>query len=98
VINPSNNKIEIEVITIDSFFKAKKIPRIRLIAGDAEGGEPEVLEGATEILKITDYVSLDCSYERRGQQTRDACSAILLSAGFRILKSNSKKHLLATSI
>ncbi len=98
IINPSDQSISIEVKTIDSVVAEKKLSRIRLIAGDAEGGEPEVLQGAAEALKITDFVSLDCSYERRGEQTREACTEILKAAGFTLLKVKSKKHLLAKKI
>lgn len=94
-INPSENEIKIEAKMLDTVVKEQNLTNIRLIAGDAEGGEPEVLQGASEALKITDYVSLDCSFERRGEQTRDACTEILTSAGFEILNSKSRKHLIA---
>jgi len=94
-INPSGESITIDAVTLDSVVSERKLDSIRLIAGDAEGAEPEVLLGAKYALTITDFVSLDCSYERRGEQTRDACTELLTSAGFVILNSNSRKHILA---
>jgi FkbM family methyltransferase len=58
---------------------------IRLICGDAEGAEPEVLMGATETLQRTEYVSLCCSAERAGETTLDPCERILRGHGFEIL-------------
>jgi FkbM family methyltransferase len=94
-INVTNTKIETQATTIDAIVAERRISRVRLLAGDAEGAEPEILMGATAALKITDFVSLDCSYERRGDQTRDACTELLTQAGFEILRASSKKHLLA---
>jgi FkbM family methyltransferase len=59
--------------------------RIRLLVGDAEGGEPEVLEGATETLRRTDFVSVACNPERNGERTIDECTNILKAVGFSVL-------------
>lgn len=59
--------------------------RIRLLVGDAEGGEPEVLEGAAGILPQIDYVSIACGPERNGERTIKQCCAILRGNGFQIL-------------
>lgn len=65
--------------------------RIRLIVGDAEGAEPEVLAGATDVLRLTDYVSVSGSDERCGERTVDACDAILRDAGFEIIYREDAK-------
>lgn len=67
---------------IDTLVQDRGIDRVRLIVGDAEGAEPEVLEGARETLKITDYVSVCASAERCGESTLEACEAILKAAQF----------------
>lgn len=58
---------------------------VHLLLGDAEGAEPEVLEGATETLKRTRYVSLRVSPERHGKSSVDLCEPLLRAAGFDIL-------------
>lgn len=58
---------------------------VDLICGDAEGAEPEVLQGSRETLKRTRYVSVSGSAERCGERTIEACEAILVGAGFDII-------------
>ena len=58
---------------------------IRLLVGDAEGAEPEVLAGAENILPRIDYVSIACGPERNGERTVDTCRAFLRARGFAIL-------------
>jgi FkbM family methyltransferase len=70
---------------IDTMIYERGISRVRLIVGDAEGAEPEVLLGAEKTLKITDYVSLCASAERCGERTLEACEALLAGAGFDII-------------
>ena len=94
-INPSDKQITIDATTLDAIIEQRNLQTIRLLAGDAEGAEPEVLMGATETLKRIDFVSLDCSHERRGEQNRKASIDILTAAGFDLLKSKSHCHLLA---
>lgn len=72
--------------------------RIRLIVGDAEGAEPEVLAGATETLRRTDYVALDAGYERGGRSTFAACTAILEPLGFQVINIDKYGRLLARNI
>lgn len=81
LINMADKAERIETVTIDSL----NLERVRLICGDAEGAEPEVLEGAKDTLRRTDYVSLCCSAERRGERTLEACEALLADAGFEII-------------
>jgi FkbM family methyltransferase len=70
---------------IETLVAERGIRHVHLICGDAEGAEPEVLEGARETLKITSYVSLCASAERCGERTLEACEALLTGAGFDII-------------
>ncbi len=67
--------------------------RIRLLKLEAEGAEPEVLEGAISILKSIDYISADVGPERGilEQETRDLVVTFLEAHGFELLKE-SKGH------
>ena len=51
---------------------------------DAEGAEPEVLKGATQILKNVRAAAIDCGPEREGETTIDSVRSVLQRAGFRV--------------
>jgi FkbM family methyltransferase len=85
VFNVSDQETEVPCRRIDTLVRERGIKRVHLIIGDAEGAEPEVLEGAAETLKITEYVSIRASAERCGESTLEACEAILARSGFDIL-------------
>ncbi|KRD29134.1 hypothetical protein ASE36_10665 [Rhizobium sp. Root274] len=63
---------------------------------EAEGAEPEVLEGATGILANVDYVTIDCGFER-GKERADtfaATNTFLADQGFRMMKPNFKRMIM----
>jgi FkbM family methyltransferase len=93
VFNPSGRTIEVPAVTIDALDSTDIGigDRIKLLIGDAEGAEPEVLEGARETLKKTEYVSVCASAERAGESTQKACLAILEDAGFDIIHKEDTK-------
>jgi FkbM family methyltransferase len=57
-------KIQIPVITLNDFFREKKVKKIDFLKLEAEGAEPEVLLGAIDVLKKTRYISVDWGPER----------------------------------
>lgn len=72
--------------TIASFCRENAIARVDFIKCDAEGAEPEVLEGIGDFFPHIGAVALDTGPERAGARTHDACSAILKGAGFRVIE------------
>lgn len=66
---------------------------ISLIKLEAEGWEPEVLEGATLTLKRTQYVTADLGPERIGESTYHHCSELLIQNGFMEIKSRGHRYL-----
>lgn len=89
--NETSAEFQARAAKIDTIVEGLDIPRVHLIVGDAEGAEPEVLEGASETLKITDYVSIRASAERNGESTQEACEKILTCAGFDIIYKEEEK-------
>ena len=83
--NVSEQPITVEARRIDTLVAERGIGRVHLLIGDAEGAEPEVLQGARQTLRSTEYVSLRASAERCGERTLEACEALLMAAGFDIL-------------
>ncbi|MGI9482260.1 MAG: FkbM family methyltransferase [Hyphomicrobiales bacterium] len=85
---------EVPAITLDDYCKNHDVKKIKLLKVEAEGAEPEVLKGATRMLARTDFVSVDCSYERGTVQenTLAAVSTLLAEAGFRMTAARMKKR------
>ena len=77
--------VHIAASTLSVEFPSQKI---RLFKLEAEGAEPEVLEGALNILGNIDYISADVGPERgvNEEQTRDFVVNFLLSAGFDLIQ------------
>ena len=67
--------------------------RVRLIKIEAEGLEPEVTEGASEILKLTEYIACDLSPERGIEQLNTVTQTLnlLTDVGFRLLSFNHER-------
>lgn len=57
----TEKSIEVPTKRLDSIFLDKKIKLLKI---DAEGSEPEVLNGTLGIIKNIDYISVDCGAER----------------------------------
>lgn len=79
-----------ETKRLDTLLSSHSIGTIRLIKADVEGAEPELLKGASETLKKTEYISMDCGMERQGHQTSDTCAEILRGLGFRIVRQQRR--------
>tara|TARA_A100001011_G_scaffold400831_1_gene519543 strand:+ start:8532 stop:9386 length:855 start_codon:yes stop_codon:yes gene_type:complete len=81
----TNKKEPIEVIALDSL--KLDIP-IKVFKVEAEGYEPEVLEGAIETLKLVEYVTVDFGPERgkKNKNTVVEVNEILLDNYFKLIK------------
>lgn len=66
---------------------------ISLIKLEAEGSEPEVLEGAADTLKRTLYVTADLGPERFGETTYSQCRELLQLHGFTEVMSRGHRYL-----
>ena len=73
--------VQLPVTPLDRATERAGLDRIDMIKLDAEGAEPEVLSGAGETLKRTRFIAVDCSAERQGEETVEACQPILEAAG-----------------
>lgn len=70
---------------LDHFAKAHGIGQVTLLKCDAEGAEPEVLEGAGDFLHEVAFVSIDTGAERKGARTNRECAALLASREFDVV-------------
>lgn len=92
-VNAGRSKMMLPVKKLDTIVRELDVARVRLIKADAEGAEPELLDGAVETLRRTEMVTLDCGPERNGQPTVDICERKLREAGFEIVsRQDSGRH------
>lgn len=82
-----DEKIKVKVIRLDSFIADRKIESIKLLKLEAEGFEPEILEGLGTMIDRCEYIAVDGGYERGKdcEQTLTFCTNYLLSNGFEML-------------
>ena len=85
-INNYTNKITIETITLDNIIhKIQK--KIKLIKVEAEGYEPEILQGLKKNINEVEYITVDCGFERgiNMESTIAECSNYLIQNNFRMI-------------
>ena len=82
-----DEKISVSVIRLDTFIADRGIESIKLLKIEAEGFEPEILEGLGGMLHKCEYVAVDGGYERGRdrEQTFTTCTNYLISNGFEII-------------
>ena len=84
--NDVTKSIAIEVKTLDSIVEEVGIVgNIRLLKVEAEGTEPEVLQGAIKTLRKVEYVAVDAGPERGGVDTIAPVLNLLMSRNFEII-------------
>jgi len=79
-----------ETTTLDIEIDRLGIKSIELLKLEAEGAEPEILEGGTKTLRITKWVTADLGPERgvSQQRTFSAAHSILVNNGFDLVAEN----------
>ena len=81
-----------EIISIPASTLNVQFPnqKIRLLKLEAEGAEPEVLQGASGILRNIDFISADVGPERGIDEleTRDYVVNFLINAGFELIRES----------
>ncbi len=85
-INKYSEKITIDTTTLDKAI-SKIEQKIKLIKIEAEGFEPEVLQGLKKYLNFVEYITIDCGFERGTKQesTIAECSNYLIKNNFKMI-------------
>lgn len=73
--------------TLTSIMSEQVISKVDFLKLEAEGYEPEILQGAGSALRSVRKISIDASPERYGESTHEKCIEILLEAGFSVWRS-----------
>lgn len=89
----SDDVQSIDVTTLADFVAEQGIERIRIFKLEAEGAEPEVLQGALPVLDKIDYVAVDCGYERGIEKNHTFMEVYqtLTAHGFDIVQAQFKR-------
>lgn len=89
LIETSNftNILNVPVIKLEDLIKEYNIKEIKLLKIEAEGYEPEILEGLGKSLKICKYIAIDGGYERgiNKEQTFTTQTNYLINNGFEMV-------------
>lgn len=85
-INDYTNKISIETTTLVKEID-KIQQKIKLIKLEAEGFEPEILQGLKKYLNSVEYITIDCGFERgiKQESTIAECSNYLIKNNFKMI-------------
>jgi len=75
-------EFKVQTRTLDKVFSQINFSRPALLKMDAEGHEPEVLEGGRKTLERIDFVTIDGGLERSGYSTSSEVARILHETGF----------------
>jgi FkbM family methyltransferase len=88
----ATSKAPVPTVRLDSL----DVPRVKLLKLEAEGYEPEILEGAEGILGRIDYISADVGFERgvRHESTLPAVTNFLLARGFEVVANGRDRLVL----
>lgn len=90
LVEPDNwaERVDVQVSTLDQFVEAHldSGQRIRLLKLEAEGAEPEVVQGALQVLDRIDFIAADLGFERGklAASTAPAVVNLLLANGFEL--------------
>ena len=94
LINNYTKKISIETTTLDKEID-KIQQKIKLIKIEAEGFEPEILQGLKKYLKSVEYIAIDCGFERgiKQESTIAECSNYLIKNNFKMINFTNKPRI-----
>lgn len=86
-MNGFDTIVKVDAITLDEYCQQKNISEIFLLKLEAEGAEPEVLEGAKGVLGKIRYITADCGFERGKEMASTApeVTNFLLHHGFEMV-------------
>jgi hypothetical protein len=89
--NGSSNFTKIRTIRFEEYYnKYLNGEVIKLFKCDAEGAEPEVIQGLGKSINFIEYIAIDCGPERglKKEKTDEFVSKFLVKNNFTAIKSN----------
>lgn len=96
LIEPNNytDFTYVRVTTLDNFQKKNNLKKCKLLKLEAEGYEPEILQGANNFIKICEYITVDGGPERgiKKQITFPEINNYLLNNNFKLVDMNARLY------
>jgi FkbM family methyltransferase len=95
IIEPDtwSEKVSVPCTTLSEAIREQGLAKVGFLKVEAEGFEPEILQGAETVLARVRCVAVDCSPERGGESPFESCEAILHRCGFRTWRRESPGHI-----
>ena len=86
--------VKIKVTSMDSIFPSFQIDKCKLFKLEAEGWEPEILQGARDFMKICEYIAIDGGPERGIEEeiTFHTLNNDLLNSGFEMIAIHGESY------
>ncbi|MES2968021.1 MAG: FkbM family methyltransferase [Pseudomonadota bacterium] len=84
--------ITLPATTLDRLAEVHGIDRVDFLKCDAEGAEPEVIEGGRNLLMRTRQVAFDTGAERLGQETAADVERLLTGLGFTVTHETRRRR------
>ncbi|WP_375203893.1 FkbM family methyltransferase [Hyphococcus sp.] len=91
-------KVTKPAVTVERFCTDHGIERLDLLKCDAEGAEPEILEGIGAMFAQIKVIALDTGPERKGARTHHECRRILEENGFSVIDEKIGKRLMTFGV
>jgi FkbM family methyltransferase len=87
------DRIDVEATTLDNLIESLGSRPVKLLKVEAEGAEPEVLQGLNAKAAMIKYISVDVGYERGVSADNTACPAFnrLFELGFKLKHANIRQ-------
>ena len=86
-------RTRIQAVALDDAVNLSDVPGTVILKIEAEGAEPEVLEGAANTLASIDWVAIDCGHERGVSRTHTfvETNVLMQDLGFRLHRAQFKR-------
>ena len=98
IIEPSNGftKKLIKTTTLNNYFFENRIKKVKLLKLEAEGFEPEILQGSNKVLNRIEYIGVGGSPERgkKNDTTIEYAIDFLTSRDFEVIASDINPNFL----
>jgi FkbM family methyltransferase len=80
-----------EMITLNNFIEHSNYKKVKLLKLEAEGFEPEIIDGACDVLHVFEYIAIDGGFERGKleSETFSEVSTKLIKNGFDLIATSS---------
>ena len=84
------NFINVKTMTLSTYLKLNNIIRVKFLKIESEGFEPEILNGAIDVLDKIKFIGIDVGPERgkNNDHTLNECCNLLLKSNFKIIATN----------